>query len=265
MEVFGWWLPPGITTFWAIRVAKQWGGVMLGRILGKRYRSIRDTLVPFRKDQGRGDLAACLVEIAPDFKKATGVFNDCRYDANPRALDLLYAGMVDRLRKEGLTTETRIFIKREGIEDIEDKEIDEIVLEIKDIYSSELAEKPKNIPKDLIPLNEGISMVREILKNEIEMLQGEDFQGHAFFKFILDDIIDEVYATNPPVTTLEIINNIHNYSFSEDGTSAFHVHDEMDVLKDLQVRRSSVRKMVGNYLNKMDEEIQQNEEASTDG
>ena len=147
MEVFGWWLPPGITTFWAIRVAKRWGGVMLGRILGKRYRSIRDTLVPFRKDQGRGDLAACLVEIAPDFKKATGVFNDCRYDANPRALDLLYAGMVDRLRKEGLTTETRIFIKREGIKDIKDKEIDEIVLEIKDIYSSELAEKPKTFPK----------------------------------------------------------------------------------------------------------------------
>ena len=108
-------------------------------------------------------------------------------------------------------------------------------------------------------------MVREILKNEIEMLQGEDFQGHAFFKFILDDIIDEVYATNSPITTLEIINNIHNYSFSEDGTSAFHVHDEMDVLKDLQVRRSSVRKMVGNYLRRIDEEIQQNEEVPTDG
>ena len=174
MEVFGWWLPPGIATFWAIRIAQRWGGVMMGWILGKGYRSIRDTLVPFRKDQGRGDLAARLVEIAPDFKKATGVFNDCLYDANPRGLDLLYAGMVDRLRKEGLTTETLLFIKREGIEDIDDKEIDEIALEIEDIYFSGLEEKSKNIPKDLIPLNEGIGMVREILKNEIEMLQGKD-------------------------------------------------------------------------------------------
>ena len=170
---------------------------MMGWILGKGYRSIRDTLVPFRKDQGRGDLAARLVEIAPDFKKATGVFNDCLYDANPRGLDLLYAGMVDRLRKEGLTTETLLFIKREGIEDIDDKEIDEIALEIEDIYFSGLEEKSKNIPKDLIPLNEGIGMVREILKTEIEMLQGKDFPGYAISRFILDDIIDEVYAAKP--------------------------------------------------------------------
>ena len=86
---------------------------MIGWILGKRYRSIRDTLVPFRKDQGRGDLAARLIEIAPDFQKARGVFDDWRYDRNPRAKEVAIDAMVARLRAEGETPQTEKYLLAE--------------------------------------------------------------------------------------------------------------------------------------------------------
>ena len=104
---------------------------MLGWFLGKRYRSIRDTLVPFRKDQGRGDLAARLIEIAPDFKKAKSIFNDCRYDSNPRGLDLLYAAMVVCLRNEVVGQETRSFLEKEEIKYMDDTEVEQYEIERK--------------------------------------------------------------------------------------------------------------------------------------
>ena len=113
---------------------------MLGWFLGKRYRSIRATLVPFRKDQGRGDLAARLIEIAPDFKKVRSVFNDCRYDANPRGLDLLYEAMADRLRKEGVNLETRSFFNELSIEDIDEKGIGKVVSEFEGMRSDSILE-----------------------------------------------------------------------------------------------------------------------------
>ena len=119
---------------------------MLGWFLGKRYRSIRDALVPFLKDQGRGDLAARLIEIVPDFKKAKSVFNDCRYDSNPRGLDLLYAAMVVCLRNEGVCPETRLFLEKEEIKDIDDTEVEQY--EIERQYEWMVAEFEEKCTKD---------------------------------------------------------------------------------------------------------------------
>ena len=113
LESLSWWSPPGIATFWAIRIARRWGGAMIGWILGKRYRSIRNALVLFRKDQGRGDLAARLIEIAPDIQKARGVFDDWRYDRNPRAMEAAVDAMVARLRAEGETPQTEKYLLAE--------------------------------------------------------------------------------------------------------------------------------------------------------
>ena len=75
-----------------------------------RTRAFHRGLSEFRRDQGRGDLAAKLIEAAPDFDKASGIFNDWRYDSNPRAMDAAVDAMVARLRAEGKTQETEAFL-----------------------------------------------------------------------------------------------------------------------------------------------------------
>ena len=232
---------------------------MLGWFLGKRYRSIRDTLVPFRKDQGRGDLAARLIEIAPDFKKVRSVFNDCRYDANPRGLDLLYSAMVDRLRKEGVNPETRSFFIEEKIQDLGEKEIDEAVSEFEEIHLDDI----EHLPRDLFPLIDGVEIAWTRLKKESRILRESGFEGHLISRFFANEMFDgskngvSLYAVRPPLKTPEIINNSHEYSFNDDGMTAVHAWDETNILVSLQVRRSHVRKWVKYYLDKVDEELEE--------
>ena len=253
MEAFGFWMPPGVASSWVVRTAKWVGRTMIGGILGKRYRSIRDTLVPFRKDQGRGDLAACLMEIAPDFKKAKGVFNDCRYDANPRALDLLYSAMVNRLRKEGLTTEIRIFVAGENIENVDDKGIEAVISEFEDLHHEELGRPIIGLPRDLIPLIEGITMAWSKIRRASEMLQKDSPEGHLVTKFLIDEMLGDppavpLYAVSAPLTKAEIIPHLHEYVFDDDCVSAAHTQDERNKLTNLQVRRSDVKRWIPYYL-----------------
>ena len=70
-------------------------------------------MVPFRRDQGRGDLAARLIEIAPDFQRAERIFEDWRHDREPRAMGKAVDAMVARLRNEGGTPQTEIFLNDE--------------------------------------------------------------------------------------------------------------------------------------------------------
>lgn len=84
---------------------------------GRRMRlagwPFRRGLLEYRRDEGRGDLAARLVETAPDFRQAVSIFNDCRHSVSPRRLDLLWDAMGERRHTEGLTPETWRFVMQE--------------------------------------------------------------------------------------------------------------------------------------------------------
>ena len=79
---------------------------------------IRYELREFRQDPGRGDLAATLIETAPNFQQAERIFNTCRRSANPRAIALLNAAMIKRLHTEEPTPDVLSFLEGEGIERI---------------------------------------------------------------------------------------------------------------------------------------------------
>ena len=117
LETFIWWLSGALATRIAasaiVHIAKRWSGAVLGLILGKRFRSMRDAMVPFRRDQGRGDLAARLIETAPDFQRAESIFKDWHYDREPRAMGVAVDAMVARLHKEGETPQTEMFLNDE--------------------------------------------------------------------------------------------------------------------------------------------------------
>ena len=120
-DVFKWWREKPVRSGKQSRTAptvgdgEAWSRLSLiwNLILGKRFRYKRDARVPFRRDQGRGDLAACLIETAPDFQKAEAIFNDWRHDREPRAMELAVGAMVARIRDEGETPQTETFLNKE--------------------------------------------------------------------------------------------------------------------------------------------------------
>lgn len=75
-----------------------------------RARVFHRDLSEFRRDHGRGDLAARLIVTAPDFDAASGIFDDWRYDRHPRAKKAVVDAMVNRLLTEGQTEETEVFL-----------------------------------------------------------------------------------------------------------------------------------------------------------
>ena len=76
-------------------------------------RAFHRSLNKFRRDQGRGDIAACLIEPSTDFQTAVAIFNDWRHDPKPRAMEAAVDAMVARLRAEGETLETEEFLLAE--------------------------------------------------------------------------------------------------------------------------------------------------------
>lgn len=84
--------------------------MIVGVVLGPRYRALRDDLAAFRRDAGRGDVAERLIKCAPDFEKAAAIFNDWRYSSRPRAPEHAFAAMIERLFAEGPTDATLHFL-----------------------------------------------------------------------------------------------------------------------------------------------------------
>ena len=129
----------------------------------------------------------------------------------------------------------------------------------------------RGLPRDLIPLIDGIAMAWSKLRHDVIMLQKEDVGSYVLHRFFVDEMLGgdgndvSLYAVRPLFNTPEMINHPTDYVFSDDGKTAVHVQDEGERLTDLQVRRRDVKLWVKNYLRRVDEEIQQNEEAPTDG
>ena len=142
--------------------------------------------------------------------------------------------------------------------------------EIKGWYQKLVANSP-NLPGDLIPLIDGIAMAWSKLRHDVKMLQKEDVESDVLHRFFVDEMLGgdgndvSLYAVRPLFNTPEMINHPTDYVFSDDGKTAVHVQNEGERLTDLQVRRKDVKRWVKNYLRRVDEEIQQNEEAPTDG
>ena len=127
------------------------------------------------------------------------------------------------------------------------------------------------LPRDLIPLIDGIEMAWSKLRHDVIMLQKEDVESYVVHRFLVDEMLGgdrsdvTLYAVRPLFNTPDMINHPTDYVFSDNGKTAVHVRDERERLTNLQVRRRDVKRWVKNYLRRIDEEIQQNEEASTDG
>ena len=85
-----------------------------------------DDMARFRRDQGRGDLAARLIERAADFQKAEAIFNDWRNDREPRAMREAVDAMVARLRGEGPTAPALTFLHGAGVIDSQRRDSGEI-------------------------------------------------------------------------------------------------------------------------------------------
>ena len=68
------------------------------------------TFKEFQRDQGRGDIAARLIQIAPDFQRAEAIFESWHYDRQPRAMEMAVDAMVARIRDEGETPQTAMFL-----------------------------------------------------------------------------------------------------------------------------------------------------------
>ena len=63
----------------------------------------------------RGDLAAPVIENSGKFAVAVAAFNNCRWDTDPRRVDLAWDAMVQRLNAEGKTEETMEFLRGENL------------------------------------------------------------------------------------------------------------------------------------------------------
>ena len=116
METFGWWLLEFVAVRAMVRTAAGLVPAMLGLLLGKRYRSLRDDFKTIERYPGRGDAAARLIRRAPDFQRAVRVFNDCRYAERVVEGERLYTAMTARMRSEGPTPDTLDFLADENIE-----------------------------------------------------------------------------------------------------------------------------------------------------
>ena len=125
--------------------------------------------------------------------------------------------------------------------------------EIKGWYQKLVANSP-NLPGDLIPLIDGITMAWSKIRSESKMLQENPFEGDLVAKFIVDEMLGDdppavqLYAISAPLTKVEIISHVHEYAFDDDCSAAVHVQEERNKLTKLQVRRSDVERWIKSYL-----------------
>lgn len=105
-----WWLPEALAGRVAGRILRKPVLMAVGLVLGPRFRSLRNDLGVFRRNPGRGDVVARLIERAPDFEKAASVFHDFRLAERSIESSRVNAAMVARLRAEGPTEATLQFL-----------------------------------------------------------------------------------------------------------------------------------------------------------
>ena len=117
------------------------------------------------------------------------------------------------------------------------------------------------LPRNLIPLIDGIDIAWTRIRKESGSLQKAGFEGRLISHFFTNEMFDgsedsvAVYAVRPPLKTPEEISDIHTFNIDYDKQTALHSWDPENNIKNLQVRRSDVRKWVKNYLRRLDEEI----------
>ena len=101
--------------------------MIVGRLLGARYRSLRHDLAELERNPGNGEVAERLISRVPPFEKAVLIFNDFKLAPRRIAEERPYFAMVNRLHIEGLTTATVEYLKCENDEDDYERAIDEMV------------------------------------------------------------------------------------------------------------------------------------------
>ena len=127
MDAFGWWLLGSVAKHAVFRAAKAVVAAMLGRVLGSRFRTLRDAFRELDRHPGRGDVGARLIEKAPDFGRAVCIFDRCRHAPHAVELECLYSAMSERLRREGLTQEVLSYFADKNIDvDLDDLEYEKI-------------------------------------------------------------------------------------------------------------------------------------------
>ena len=117
-------------------------------------------------------------------------------------------------------------------------------------------------PRNLIPLIDGIDMVRVALNAELQdnpIVKYSHSGGENIFDSTVFAVLGTddggtvpVYAVKPPMKTQEVIHDIYlKYKIGSDGT-AIHNMDSSNTLTNLQVRRSDVKRWIKNYLGEED-------------
>ena len=114
MDAFVWWLAQFIIERTAVRLAKKLTPPLLGRLLGKRYRSLREDFATLKYESGRGDAATRLIQQAPDFRKSVRIFTNWRYAERVVEAERVYAALTARMQQEGPTADVLEFLADEG-------------------------------------------------------------------------------------------------------------------------------------------------------
>ena len=102
----------------------------------------------------------------------------------------------------------------------------------------------------LIPLIEGIDMAWSRM---MDVSAVPDVDGRKVFRDLTYQMFDgtdgavRLYGTRPPLQSLALITNAHEYQFQEDG-SAVNMFDMNDRVVDLHVRRAEVKRWVKRTL-----------------
>ena len=109
-EALTWWLPEALAGRAAGLFLRKPVLMAVGLVLGPRFRSLRDDLGVFRRNPGRGDVAARLIKRAPDFGKAESIFYDFKTAERSVESDRVNAAIIERLRGEGPTEATLLFL-----------------------------------------------------------------------------------------------------------------------------------------------------------
>ena len=92
--------------------------MILARLLPRRLRDTHGHLARFRRNPGSGMDAAWLIENAPLFGRAVGIFDDFRAATGPRTDgDRVKAAMLRRVRQEDITPEGCEFLVRHNNRD----------------------------------------------------------------------------------------------------------------------------------------------------
>ncbi len=115
--------------------------MILGRILGGRYRSLRDDLEALKRNPGNGEAAARLIVRVQPFEKSVSIFNDFKLATRRIAEVRLYLAIFNRLHTEGMTPATVEYLKCENNENDYEWAIQEII--------DEAAKKVPSLPAAL--------------------------------------------------------------------------------------------------------------------